>query len=73
MGFIVRRVLRRGSEKWVSRRCLERPLEEHDPLGVRPLTKGANRNCSIVNHGFWRVPNPPGANPLVAERAFPTE
>ena len=20
----------------------------------------------------WRVPNPPGANPLVAERAFPT-
>ena len=21
---------------------------------------------------FWRVPNPPGANPLVAERAFPT-
>ena len=23
-------------------------------------------------HGLnWRVPNPPGANPLVAERAFP--
>ena len=21
---------------------------------------------------IWRVPNPPGANPLVAERAFPT-
>ena len=20
----------------------------------------------------WRVPNPPGANPLLAERAFPT-
>ena len=23
-------------------------------------------------HLNWRVPNPPGANPLVAERAFPT-
>ena len=23
-------------------------------------------------HKSWRVPNPPGANPLVAERAFPT-
>ena len=22
--------------------------------------------------GFWLAPNPPGANPLVAERAFPT-
>ena len=21
---------------------------------------------------YWQVPNPPGANPLVAERAFPT-
>ena len=33
---VLRRVLRRGSEKAVSRRCLERPLEEYDPLGVRP-------------------------------------
>ena len=35
MGFIVkkvlRRVLRRGSEKGVSRRCLERPLGESTP------------------------------------------
>ena len=29
-------VLRRGSEKAVSRRCLERPLVEYAPLGVRP-------------------------------------
>ena len=27
---------------------------------------------SAVYAFFWRVPNPPGANPLVAERAFPT-
>ena len=25
-----------------------------------------------LNFFFWRVPNPPGANPFVAERAFPT-
>ena len=37
MGFTAKRVLRRGSEKGVSRRCLERPLEEYDPLGVRPI------------------------------------
>ena len=36
MGFTLQRVLRRGSEKGVSRRCLEHPLREHDPLGVRP-------------------------------------
>ena len=34
---VLRRVLRRGSEKGVSRRCLERPLGEYDPLGVRPI------------------------------------
>ena len=34
-----KRVLRRGnSEKGVSRRRLERPLGEIDPLGVRPTT-----------------------------------
>ena len=33
---ILKRVLRRGSEQGVSRRCLEHPLGEHDPLGVRP-------------------------------------
>ena len=40
MGFTVTRVLRRvlskGSEKGVSRRCPERPLGGYDPLGVRP-------------------------------------
>ena len=47
MGFTVKRVLRRvlrrssekgsqGSEKGVSRRRLERPLGEYDPLGMRP-------------------------------------
>ena len=33
---VLRRVLRRGSEKGVSRRCLERPLGEYASLGVRP-------------------------------------
>ena len=41
MGFtvtrVLRRVLRRGSEKGVSRRCLERALGEYAPLGVRPM------------------------------------
>ena len=40
MGFavkrVLRRVLRRGSEKGVSRRCLERPLVEYAPLGAHP-------------------------------------
>ena len=33
MGFTVKK----GSEKGVSRRCLERPLREYAPLGVRPI------------------------------------
>ena len=28
--------------------------------------------CDGAGPIYWRVPNPPGANPLVAERAFPT-
>ena len=48
MGFtvkrVLRRVLRRGSEKGVSRRCLERPLGEYAPLGVCPMNVKA-RNC----------------------------
>ena len=41
MGFtvkkrVLRRVLRRGSENGVSRRCAEHPLGEYDPLGMRP-------------------------------------
>ena len=34
---VLRRVLRRGSEKGVSRRCLEPPLAEYAPLGLRPI------------------------------------
>ena len=30
------------------------------------------KNCQKVSKNYWRVPNPPGANPLVAERAFHT-
>ena len=42
MGFTVEQgsgkpLLRRGSEKGLSRRFPERPLEEYDPLGVRPI------------------------------------
>ena len=36
------------------------PQREHTNLGV------------FVRNVHWRVPNPPCANPLVAERAFPT-
>ena len=41
MGFtvgngVLGRVLGRGSEKGVSRRCLERPLGGYTPLGVCP-------------------------------------
>ena len=27
--------------------------------------------ADVSRRTVWRVPNPPGANPLVAERAFP--
>ena len=41
MGFTVKKGseegLRRGSQKEVSRRCLQRPLGECTPLGVRPI------------------------------------
>ena len=40
---VLRRVLRRGSEKGVSRRCLEHPLVEYAPLGVRPISLGEER------------------------------
>ena len=33
---VLRRVLRRGSEKGVSRRCPERPLEEYAPSRSTP-------------------------------------
>ena len=35
----LRSLLRRGSEKEVPRRCLERPLKEYDPLRRAPYPK----------------------------------
>ena len=61
MGFtvkkrVLRRVLRKGSEKGVSRRCPERPLREYDPLGVRPNDPFPNdpmsellKSASLIN------------------------
>ena len=69
MGFTLKkgsegRVLREDSEKGVSRRCLERPLGEYDPLGVRPRKLGwrtrvfkANQIeilCKCVPHWSWQ-------------------
>ena len=39
MGFTVKEGPEKGSEKGFSMRCLERPLEEYPPLGVRPNQK----------------------------------
>ena len=43
MGFTVRKGSEKGSQKGVSRRCLERPLVEYAPLGVRPMGEGRLR------------------------------
>ena len=59
---VLRRVLRRGSEKRVSRRCLERPLVEYAPLGVRPtkfirkfrISASAFLRVSEVSKRGWR-------------------
>ena len=61
MGFtvkrVLRRVLRRGSEKGVSRRCLERRLEEYAPLGVRPrLGEGAKGVLDLLDPGSKGLP-----------------
>ena len=40
---VLRRVLREGFEKGVSRRCVERPLGEYAPLGVRPKNRCIKR------------------------------
>ena len=61
MGFIVkkrvlRRVLRRGSEKGVSRRCLERPLEEYAPLGVRPNKDNRLRSSGATTENSSQTP-----------------
>ena len=41
---VLRRVLRSGSEKAVSRRCLERPLEEDAPLSEPIFEQGMRRS-----------------------------
>ena len=47
MGFTVKKGSEKSSQKGVSRRCLERPLVEYAPLGVRP------KNClSTVSRPF---------------------
>ena len=57
-------------------RCsgLRLPQEMHHPKqssGAHKMPSASIRPS--LTHAFsWRVPNPPGANPLVAERAFPT-
>ena len=73
MGFtvnrVLRRVLRRGSEKAVSRRCLERPLVECAPLGVRPIQrfrKGGGQEGVLDKQGARRrKPDPPNRVPLL--------
>ena len=58
MGFTAKKgsekVLRRGSEKAVSRRCLERPLGEYAPLGVRP-TNGFKCHFRSKKKGAFRM------------------
>ena len=64
MGFTVktflRRVLRRVSEKGVSRRCLECTLGEYDQLGVHPKSRD---RVSFVKGGWlstdWRSQSVP--------------
>ena len=53
----LRRVLRRGSEKGVSRRCLERPLVEYAPLGVRPILGGGQKVYVAKVYVLFRSPN----------------
>ena len=62
MGFtvkrVLRRVLRRGSEKGVSRRCLERPLEEYAPLGVCPTTSKDRNAPRAISMAAWTIRHP---------------
>ena len=59
---VLRRVLRRGSEKGVgvSRRCLERPLGEYDPLGVRPTfplkeREKVSQEGQAIEYTCWNI------------------
>ena len=56
---VLRRVLRRGSEKGVSRRCLERPLVEYAPLGVRPTFCCMREKESGEPQRWSKLPPPP--------------
>ena len=52
---VLRRVLRRGSEKGVSRRCQEHPLGEYDPLGMRPKVeplKNSSKSQAVTTRSF---------------------
>ena len=58
---------------------VENPAELWEPNPAfhwkDPASRGSRQGTSGEvwgTSGNWRVPNPPGANPLVAERAFPT-
>ena len=58
MGFTVKRGSekgsRRGSEKAISRRCLERPLEEYAPFGVCPIKATlCNLHTIVCNCGLF--------------------
>ena len=71
MGFtverVLRRVLRRGSEKAVSRKCIERPLEEYAPLGVRPSVATPPSwlfpQFRVFRRGATATPPPPPKGP----------
>ena len=52
-----KRVLRRGSEQGVSGRCLERPLGEYAPLGVRPIGGGVGSGSSWGERNLGFVGN----------------
>ena len=54
---VLRRVLRGGSEKGVSRRFLEGPFGEHDPLDVSPIQ--VKLEGAFSEGAFWVLPKMP--------------
>ena len=60
---VLRRVLRRGSEKGISRRCLERLLGEYDPWGGCP-SKTVWRLEARRSPGAWRQVHRPLNGPF---------
>ena len=62
---VLRRVLRRGSKKGLSRRHLEgrsAPFREYDPLGVCPMVVGMRRKCPTDAS----VPGHPGCPDVIS-------